>query len=170
MVDRLTRSIGVTLTQDNLNGNVLAMQAIIEQAQNQFQPVSLLLYAFASLIGCVGLLTLINLLTTSVLERSREIGIWRSMGATGRNVAGVFWIEGASLSILAWVLGVLLGIPAAYGFVYFLNRVLLSVSFAFDPLVIVEMFVVIMGIMSIASIGPALNAAHLRIADILRYE
>ncbi len=170
MVKQLTRSVSTALTQANLNGNVQAMSDIITQAQNQFQPVALLLYAFASLIGCVGLLTLINLLTTSVLERSREIGIWRSMGATGRSVAGVFWIEGASLSILAWFFGVLLGIPVAYVFVTFLNHVLLSVSFAFDPLVIIEMLAVILGIMSLASIGPALNAAHLRIVDILRYE
>lgn len=169
-VGQLAKDVNVTLTQANLNNNVVVLKDMITQAQNQFQPVSLLLYAFASLVGCVGLLTLINLLTTSVLERSREIGIWRSMGATGRIVAQIFWIEGASLSLLAWALSIILGIPAAYGFVLFLNRVLLSVSFAFDPLVIVEILAVIMVIMSLACLGPALNVARLRVVNILRYE
>jgi putative ABC transport system permease protein len=169
-VSDLSTNVYTVLTQAGLNGNVISLQESLARAESRFQPVAPLLYAFASLIAAVGLLALVNMLTTSVLERQREVGIWRSIGATGRMVAGVFWIEGVSLSLLGWLLSIALGIPLAYVFVIWLNHVLIPVSFAFDPLILAEMLAIILAMTTVACVGPALNASRMRIVEILHYE
>ena len=117
-----------------------------------------------------GLLGLANTLTTSVLERRREIGILRSMGATGWQVSSVFWVEGIALALIAWGVGVLVGIPGAIGFLLLISQVFLPLDFAFNPTALPIVLVCILVVATIASCGPALSAARLRIAAIVRYE
>jgi putative ABC transport system permease protein len=89
------------------------------------QGETLVIYVLAIIVALVGLLGLFNTLSTSVIERRLEIAILRSMGATGRHVAVVFWIEGMALALIAWALGAILGIPGAYGLV---NLIYLDVN------------------------------------------
>ena len=106
----------------------------------------------------------------SVLERRREIGILRSMGAVSRKVAQVFWTEGMTLGVLAWVLALILGFPAAFGFILIQAHLLAPVPFAFNPIYIVWMLIVILVLASLASIGPTFGAMRIKIAQTLRYE
>jgi putative ABC transport system permease protein len=106
----------------------------------------------------------------SVLERRREIGILRSMGARNWQVAQVFLTEGLSLGAVSWLIAVVVGIPAAYGFVYLLGKVLATLPFALDPLSLVWMLVFILVLATVASIGPVVGAARLSIAETLKYE
>src|SRR5207244_6241856 len=76
---------------------------------------------------------------STTLFRSREIGILRSLGATGRRVAAVFWTEALALSALAWSLAVVVGIPASLAFVNLIAAVLIPISFAFDPAALLAM-------------------------------
>src|SRR5579883_3075312 len=157
------------LAQAGLDPSVSTAAQQISRNQNQFQILYILLYAVAAIVALVGILGLFNTLTTSVLERRREIGILRSMGATGARVAGVFWTEGMALAALSWGVAVLLGIPAAYGFVTLISNVLLPIPFAFNPLALLVM-VFTLGIATLASLIPVLSAARVRIAVTLRYE
>ena len=142
----------------------------IKRNQNQFQVLYLLLYAVATIVALVGILGLFNTLTTSVLERRREIGVLRSLGATGWRVAAVFWIEGLALAGIAWALAVVLGLPAAYGFIGLIAAVLINVGFAFNPLNLLPMLIFTFVIATLASVMPANSAARLRVAETLRYE
>ena len=124
----------------------------------------------AAIVALVGILGLFNTLTTSVLERRREIGILRSLGATGRRVAAVFWTEGLALSALAWLLAIVVGIPASLAFVNLIAAVLIPISFAFDPVALLAMLIFTFVIATVASFIPALSAARVRVVDTLRYE
>src|SRR5258708_2080338 len=73
-----------------------------------------LLYSVALIVGAVGILGLTNALAASVLERRREIGLLRAMGASSFRVARVFWVEGLALGGISWGLWALLGLPLAY--------------------------------------------------------
>jgi putative ABC transport system permease protein len=106
----------------------------------------------------------------SVLERRREIGILRSMGATGRKVAQVFWTEGVTLGVVAWLIAIVLGIPLAYGFIQLLSQLLVTVPFSFDPLSVVVMLVFVIAVATLASIAPVWGASRVKIAQTLRYE
>ena len=120
-VDLLANRVDETLSRLGVSPTTETQQQNIERNQGQLQIIAVLLDAVAVIVALVGILGLSNTLTTSVLERRREIGILRSLGARGRQVAGVFWIEGIAFSLIAWIVAVLLGIPGAYIFVKLLS-------------------------------------------------
>ncbi len=140
-------------------------------AQGQFTTLYFMLYAPTIVIALMGCLALYNTLMTSVLERRREIGIWRSLGARNRQVGLVFLIEALALAGLTWALSTVIGVPVAYGFLRLLSKLaVFNIPFAFNPPSLGIMLVVILVIAVLASLGPAWNAARLRIVQILRYE
>ncbi len=169
-VNQLATAIDTTLSAQGLNPSVATRQQYIQRSQSQFQIIYYLLGIIAVIVGLVGILGLANTLTTSVLERRREIGILRSMGASSLQVATVFWVEGLSLGAIAWVVAVVLGVPAALGFVALISQELVPLQFSFNPLGFGLMLVIMAAIATLASFGPALSASRARIADILRYE
>ncbi len=169
-VDTTANRIDDALVAQGLSPFVTTAQQNITRNQGQFQILYVLLSAVAAIVALIGILGLFNTLTTSVLERRREIGIMRSLGASGRRVATVFWVEALALSALAWVAATVIGIPAAYGFVSLISAVLINVGFAFNPTALVAMLAFTFVIATLASFIPALAAARLRVAGILRYE
>jgi putative ABC transport system permease protein len=169
-VEQMSSQIDDTLSHAGLAPGVTTAQQYRNVNLSTLQIIYVLLYAVAAIVALVGILGLFNTLTTSVLERRREIGILRSMGATGRRVASVFWLEGVSLGVIAWFVGLLLGIPAAYGFVAFISAALVPTPFAFDPRTLGVMLIFILVIATLASFGPVMRAARIRISDTLRYE
>ncbi len=169
-VDETANRLDDKLTGEGLAPVVTTNAQNIKRNQNQFQVLYLLLYAVAAIVALVGILGLFNTLTTSVLERRREIGVLRSLGATGARVAAVFWIEGLALAGIAWALAVVLGLPAAYGFIVLIGAVLINIGFAFNPLNLLPMLIFTFVIATLASVIPALSAARLRVAETLRYE
>jgi len=132
--------------------------------------ICIIFYVAAVGVAMVGILGLYNTLTSSVLERQREIGIWRSMGASNWQVARTFWIEGLSLASLAWLVGAIVEVPIAYGFDLLVSRWLFPVPFAFDAGALPLMLLVLVIIATLASFGPTARASRARIATILRYE
>ncbi|HET8846014.1 MAG TPA: FtsX-like permease family protein, partial [Ktedonobacteraceae bacterium] len=169
-IDDMARQIDNAMSSAGYLADVTTAQQQIEENQSKYQVIYTLLDVVAIIIALVGAISLSNTLAMSVMERRREIGILRSMGAAGRKVAAVFWTEGTTLGILAWVLAVIVGIPAAYGIVLIQAKVLAPVPFAFNPINIAEMFGIILILASLASVGPVLAAARVRIAQTLRYE
>ena len=67
---------------------------------------------------------LVNAITMNVLERTREIGVLRCIGARGRDIRRIFAVEGLTVSLLGW----LLGIPVGYALARLLNWLLLKVD------------------------------------------
>ncbi len=169
-IERMANALDATLTRSGARPNIQTVQQIMASNQDQFQIVTAILYAVSAIIGLVGLLGLFNTLTISVLERRREIGILRSMGASGWRVARVFWTEGISLGVVAWIAALVAGIPAAYAFVNFIGSVLLPLPFTFAPITLAIMLAFILLIATLASFAPALSATRVRVSDILRYD
>jgi ABC-type antimicrobial peptide transport system permease subunit len=124
----------------------------------------------ATVVALVSLLSLSNMLAAAVLERRREIGILRSLGATGWRVGMVFWIEGLALALLAWFVGTLLGFPGGYAIVNVLDYFLLPLDLTISPIAIIATLIFIIVVSFVASFGPSLSASHVRIQETLRYE
>jgi putative ABC transport system permease protein len=169
-VNALARQVDDTLGAAGYQDRVLTIGQIKAQNESVLTIIYGLLYAVAAIIALVGAIGLFNALAMSVLERRREIGILRSMGATSGKVAQVFWTEGLSLGALAWVVALVVGIPAAYGFVRLLGALVLPVPFAFSPVGLVAMLVFMLVVASVASLGPVVGASRVKIAQTLRYE
>jgi putative ABC transport system permease protein len=158
-----------------LNSMGLAPSTKTEQEKDAlrrtlFTLVDALFYVAEAVVACVGILGVFNTLTTSVLERRREIGVLRSLGATNWRVVCIFWLEGVILAMIAWMLGVVLGIPGAYGFVLLLGTIFIRLPVAFNPFLLLNMLSFIIIMVLLASVIPVFSAVRVRIAEMLRYE
>jgi len=110
--DAIQNALDTSLSEAGLSPTITTAQQCKDRNLAQFQIIYLVLYAVAAIIALVGILGLFNTLTTSVFERRREIGILRSMGASGWRVGRVFWLEGLSLAVIAWLVAIVLASQA----------------------------------------------------------
>ncbi len=165
---------------ERLHGEIqqVLSQAKLWEAQVQYassgQDLTTVIYALfdtiAIIVALVGLLGLSNTLAAEVLERRKEIGILRSLGATGRHIGLIFWIEGLVLALIAWIPGFLLAIPGSYALISVVNADIAPIQFALNPVVIPLTLLFIIVVSFLASFAPALRASRVRIGEILRYE
>ena len=171
-VDALTRQIDHLVNGGNSLGGLVVetRQQVVQYRQQSWLIFYVLLYSVTLIVGAVGILGLADALTASVLERRRKIGLLRAMGASSFRVARVFWVEGMALGGIAWLLGALLGLPLAYGFIQVMSKLVLRVDFVIAPSALVVMLAAVLIISTLASIIPALRASRMRIAEMLRYE
>jgi putative ABC transport system permease protein len=174
-VDRLTRTIDAVGRRTGADrqgpvSEVFSFHDEVVRQQRNFLPVYTLLLVVAIAVAAVGALGLADALGASVIERRRDIGLLRSLGASGRRVATVFWIEAAALSAIAWLLASALGIPLVYLFVQLFRDRVMPTDVHFDPLALAGMVAVTFALATVATIVPAQRAAALRPGDLLRGE
>ncbi len=150
----------------------------IDLNRNLFQWVSIekiLMFLLLGLVILVAAFNIVGILTMMVGERRREIGIMLSMGASKRQVEGIFVLEGLFVGAMGTLLGSLFGY---LGFMY-LDRVGISVPgdvYFVDHVPVVAQTVdfllvaaVAMGITLMATLLPSAEAARLRPMEIIRY-
>ena len=176
LADDLDRQLNQGTTQNCLqvcNGGGFGVTLLSFETTQQLQNWNILyalLYAVAIIVGIAGVLGLANALTASVLERRREIGLLRVMGARGWRIGQVFWSEGLALGGISWLAGGIIGLPLAYLFVRTFSQLVMPLDFVIDPAAFVVMLGAIVAIATLATIAPASRAAQIRIVDMLRYE
>lgn len=92
---------------------------IIKSMESQGQIFTLLLGLIGGISLLVGGIGVMNVMLVSVVERKKEIGIRKAIGAKRRDIQTLFLIESVVLSLLGGVLGVVLGLLVAYVISYF---------------------------------------------------
>lgn len=141
-----------------------------------FTVFDLFLGIFGSLALVVASLGIVNTLVMAILERRREIGILKALGASDRDVRKLFFVEAGSMGSLGGVLGVCIGwlIGHAINFgtnVYLKGRNLPAISVTAVPIWMVAAAIVFSIAVSLAAgIYPASRAAGLDPVEALRYE
>ncbi|MGA3295361.1 MAG: ABC transporter permease [Candidatus Acidiferrales bacterium] len=141
-----------------------------------FTVFDLLLGIFGSLALIVASLGIINTLVMAILERRREIGVLKALGAADRDVRRLFFAEAAAMGLLGGLLGVTIGwlIGRAINFgtdVYLTRRQLPSIAVAAVPWWMVAAAIAFSVAVSLAAgIYPASRAARLNPVEALRYE
>ncbi|KKP99040.1 MAG: hypothetical protein US71_C0001G0014 [Parcubacteria group bacterium GW2011_GWD2_38_12] len=131
----------------------------------------LLLIAMVSLlVGAVGIM---NTIYTSVLERTKQIGIMKAIGASSESILMLFLIESGVIGIIGGVLGVVVGIIFAWIAGFIASRFGINGLFSFASLDFFGFFAILIitfitGIVS--GILPARQAAKMEPAEALRYE
>lgn len=152
---------------------VTAFASIQQQISSVFQAITLFLGAIAAVSLLVGAVGIANTMFMSVMERTRQIGLLKSLGATDNEVMKVFLIESGLFGVVGGVIGVTTGI---------LISVLISsiglqmmgpggtVSTVVSPQLIIFAlaFSIIVGVLS--GVMPARAAAKMNPVDALRFE
>lgn len=143
-----------------------------ENVLKQLDQINKVLGIFTAFIGAVAAISLIvggigvmNIMLVSVTERTREIGIRKAIGATTKTILLQFLTESVIITLIGGIIGMILGILAAYGLGAFAN-----ITPVVSPMVIVGtvIFSSIVGIFF--GIYPAKKAADLDPIEALRYE
>ena len=145
-------------------------QRDMESALQQSRLLGISLYVMTILIAAAGGLGIMNTLTLNVLERRREIGVMRAIGAGNADLVQVFVVEGLALGVLSWLLGLFLAYPAGRLLLFLLEGVLFEIEYVFGlHLILVGgVFATLLAVG--ASLVPALGAARLPAQEALRYE
>ena len=145
--------------------NVLNEASIIATASSVTGTFTTLLAAVAGISLVVGGIGIMNMMLTTVTERTREIGLRKAIGAKKSDINKQFLVEAILLTFIGGVIGVILGWLIAFG-VTQLGILQASVSVSS----IILAFCVSAGIGIIFGYYPARRAAQLSPIDALRYE
>ncbi len=137
-----------------------------------FNIIAALLITMAFLMALVGGLGLMGTMSLNVIERTREIGVMRAVGASNGSVRGVVLVEGMFIGVLSGLMAIALAYPAgalmAEGVGVALFQQSLSYQFSISGAVMWLILVIILS--ALASILPAHNASRMTVREILAYE
>lgn len=138
---------------------------------NQFNFTLVLLGIMAVIIGAVGSIALSGALSLSVLERRREIGVMRAIGASSWTIIRLFIGEGMILGWLSWLIATPLSIPTGQVMVKaFGTAFKLDIVYKFTPFGIIVWFVIITILSILASWLPAVGASRISVRESLAYQ
>ena len=156
------------------NINVFFSQTIHEtrqQAESQFSITTSMLMFLAIIVALVGGIGLMGSLSISVVERTREIGVMRAIGARSATIIGMFVMEGVLQGVLSWAISVpisfVLGNPLANALGQTMFEANLDYQYNIGAVAI--WLVVILIISTLASVLPARNATQIKVRDSLAY-
>jgi putative ABC transport system permease protein len=140
--------------------------------QGQFDIIIVFLMIMAVMLAFVGGLGLMGTMSLNVLDRSREIGVMRAIGASDGQVRLIFVADAVVIAVMSWLIGLTLSAP--------LSKVLsdqVRIAFAQSPftyrfslLGALAWLVAVVGLATVASILPARGASKLTIRDVLSME
>lgn len=156
-------------TQGVFFGRSTASQ-IVDMIMNNFMVIIIMLGAMALIIGAVGGVALSGILSLNVLERRREIGVMRAIGASSISIAGMFIGEGILLGWLSWLIAAVVSIPASYGFTQAFAEIADNdIVFKYTPTGALYWLVIVTLLAVIASWFPAHRATQMSVRESLAY-
>ncbi|MBW2995823.1 ABC transporter permease [Candidatus Woesearchaeota archaeon] len=145
-------------------------QSIIESVNNILLGIQIFVYIIAGISLLVGGIGIMNTMYTAVVERTKEVGIMKSIGAKNSTIFTLFFIESGFLGTVGGIIGAILGYLIATGLSAVGRLVLGSnlISAHFTPQLIIGalLFSFILG--SFFGTLPAVRAAQLNPVDALR--
>jgi putative ABC transport system permease protein len=173
-VTALADSLRAALEDDDIDVD-LYTTAITQREReftlNQFGAVLQTLLGLASLLATVGGMGLAGALSISVMERTREIGVLRAIGARSRTIVGLFVMEGVLQSLLSWLLALPLALLLAPPLARALGQRMLGLDldYAFNGAAVLVWLGVAVGIGVCAALQPAVGAARMNLRATLSY-
>lgn len=156
--------IGVTEVQ--------AGEALSSTASDGFSILTAFLLFLAMLTALVGSIGLAGTMSMNVMERTREIGVMRSIGATNGILMRMVIIEGMLIGLLSWIVGSLLAFPISKLLSDSISQAIFGApsSLGITPTGFLIWLGAVIVLASLASVLPARHATRLTIREVLAYE
>jgi len=167
---KLRRSRGEKEDQETFN--VSTSEQLLGTFQTVFSVVQGVLVGIAAISLLVGGVGIMNTMYTAVLERTKEIGIMKAIGAKNSDVLMLFLFESGMLGLVGGAIGVVIGIGLGKLVeliaAQYLGSPLIQASFGFSLIFGALLFSFVVG--SLSGVFPAIQASKLKPVDALRYE
>ncbi len=170
--NKLMLSHGI-LQQSKKDFSVTSLKSIQERISSTLNSASLFLSAIAAISLLVGAIGIMNTMFTSVLERTKEIGILKAIGAKNSDILTIFLLNSGIIGLIGGIFGVIIGVIGS-GFIGQLasgsfGRFSLNSAYV-DPMLVISVFLLSIVVGLIAGAVPAYRASKLRPVEALRYE
>jgi putative ABC transport system permease protein len=176
---RVDSNENLSIVEDKLiedGYRVTALSKTVEQASKIFQGIQVVLATFGGIALLVSAIGMFNTMTVTLLERTKEIGIMRTLGASPNDVKNLFVSESIVVGFLGGVSGILMGVFLGLAINLFLNLVasqfggqsVTLFSFPLYFLSFIALFSAVVGYLT--GIFPAKRASTLNPLDAIRYE
>lgn len=155
---------------------VSALSDTIEEVNKIFQAVQIVMSFFGAVALMVSAIGMFNTMTIALLERTQEIGIMKSLGASNGDVKKMFLVEAILIGFLGGVSGILTGIGASEVFNFGINKLAGSlggnkVDLFYTPIEFIIMILIFSTTVGfLTGFYPARRAAKLNPLDALRYK
>ncbi|HEX9839570.1 MAG TPA: FtsX-like permease family protein [Anaerolineales bacterium] len=174
------------LTQTRVNDQLLALfeergiqvgssQLGTDFITSQKATTDVLVYfmmVMAVLIAIVGGLGLMGTMSINVIERTREIGVMRAIGASNGDIQGIVIVEGLVIGLISWSISILLSFPITGALTFGVGMAVLTAPmpavYGMSGILAWLVFTIVLA--TIASALPARRASRLTVRDTLAYE
>jgi ABC-type antimicrobial peptide transport system permease subunit len=155
---------------------VTALSKTVEQASKIFQGIQAVLATFGGIALLVSAIGMFNTMTVTLLERTKEIGIMRTIGASPRDIKFLFVSESIIVGFLGGVSGIVMGVTIGFAVNIMLNiaasqfggQAVNLFSFPVTFLTFIAVFSAAVGYLT--GVFPARRASLLNPLDAIRYE
>jgi len=147
-------------------------QALNNNATQGLNVLTYVLLIMALLTALVGSIGLAGTMSLNVMERRREIGVLRAIGASDRKVMNIVLVEGLVIGMMSWVLGAFASLPISK---MLSNAIFFALfgtdwSVSYDPTGYLLWLVLVLVLSLVSSLLPGRSAARLTIREVLAYE
>jgi putative ABC transport system permease protein len=154
---------------------VSSTQLAAEFIQSQTSQTDIFVYfmlVMATLIALVGGLGLMGTMSINVLERTREVGVMRAIGASNGDIQGIVIVEGMVIGLISWVISIVLSIPITNVLCFGVGMAILTAPMpaVYGVTGIFAWLIFTLFLAAIASALPARRASRLTVRDTLAYE
>lgn len=147
----------------------LSLQTSTSGGLNTLTTFLLIMALLMAVVGSIGLMGTMSL---NVMERTREIGVMRAIGATDRMIIKLVIVEGMFIGLASWLLACVAAYPISKILSDVISMAIFStpIAFTFTPTGILIWLGLVLILSILASVLPARNAARLTIREVLSYE
>ncbi|CAG0928854.1 Macrolide export ATP-binding/permease protein MacB [Thermoflexales bacterium] len=139
--------------------------------ENTFGIITTMLLTMSALIAVVGAIGLAGTLSINVLERRREIGVMRAIGASSLQIARLFVGEGLILGLMAWLIAIPLSVPVGQLFSQVIGEVInFGIVYQFSSAGALQWLIIVVVLSILGAALPAWRATRISIRESLAYE
>jgi putative ABC transport system permease protein len=171
-VAAVTKQLEELFERRNLDVVSSQTEAAMRQTYEfQFSTVTTMLFALAIIMAVVGGIALTGALSIGVIERTKEIGVLRAIGAGTPSIMGMFILEGALQGVLSWLVALPISLLFSQPLAATLGHVMFGATLDYQynwPAVGIWLGIILV-ISILASILPARSAARISVRDSLAY-